>query len=359
MSLRGLPMRNAKTQQSLGSDEPRTRLAEPGSTEPGMPLQYHPLCTTRDLDEAREKISALYYPHQLDTTPDQSLNVVLNAIVSPSMTIGCCRFGADTQIDVAAVDNCYHINVAAVGRSASYIRRERREITTDPGLHGAIFKPSDSVLVEWPAHTVQFALKLPAGPLHDHLAGLLGVPVRGPINFDPELDLSTLAGSRFASAIAYYASEVDRSKATMAPILQAQFENLIMTSLLAGSAHEYSDALADDSTPHRSATVKRALDYIHEHIAQPIGVTEIARASGVTARSLQAAFNRDFGSSPMVVVRGIRLTHAHKELCASDPETATVSGISTKWGFLHQGRFGHQYRLRYGRSPVQTLRNQV
>ncbi|WP_267461553.1 helix-turn-helix transcriptional regulator [Pseudonocardia abyssalis] len=102
--------------------------------------------------------------------------------------------------------------------------------------------------------------------------------------------------------------------------------------------------------------MQRALDFIHENIAEPIGLADIASAAGVSARSLQIAFSRNLTSTPMAVLRDLRLTRVHEELSSNDPESATVSSIATRWGFLHQGRFGQQYRARYGCRPVDTLR---
>ncbi|MBW0118791.1 hypothetical protein, partial [Pseudonocardia abyssalis] len=73
-----------------------TGALEPNSSDTSrMPLARSPICATEDLDEARDVICRLYYPHRLDIAEDQPLDLVLNAAVSGSMTLGFCTFGAD------------------------------------------------------------------------------------------------------------------------------------------------------------------------------------------------------------------------------------------------------------------------
>ncbi|MBW0114191.1 AraC family transcriptional regulator, partial [Pseudonocardia abyssalis] len=263
----------------------------------------------------------------------------------------------DARLDAPTLEDCYQINLSVRGGTSAYLYRQRKYVVTEAGVRAVIFTPADAVRLEWPASTGQFAVKMSALALHDHLSNLLGAPVPRPVDFHPEVDLRAPAGARLASAIAYYAGEIDRFGGRMSPILESQFENLVIASFLLSSRHRYSQELAGgDSRSARPAAVQRALDFIHENIAEPIGLADIASAAGVSARSLQIAFSRNLTSTPMAVLRDLRLTRVHEELSSNDPESATVSSIATRWGFLHQGRFGQQYRARYGCRPVDTLR---
>lgn len=37
-------------------------------------------------------------------------------------------------------------------------------------------------------------------------------------------------------------------------------------------------------------------------------------------------------------------------------ESATVANQAARWGFLHFGRFSHEYRIQFGELPSETLR---
>ncbi|WP_344411955.1 helix-turn-helix transcriptional regulator, partial [Pseudonocardia ailaonensis] len=84
-------------------------------------------------------------------------------------------------------------------------------------------------------------------------------------------------------------------------------------------------------------------------------LADLAAAVGVTARSLQRGFRETLGVSPMAYVRGARLDRVHAELQAAQGPAA-VTGVATRWGFFHLGRFAAQYRERFGELPSDTAR---
>jgi transcriptional regulator GlxA family with amidase domain len=104
------------------------------------------------------------------------------------------------------------------------------------------------------------------------------------------------------------------------------------------------------------AAVRRALQFMEAHVAEPLGLADIARAAGIGPRALQEAFRRHRETTPMNHLRELRLERAHRQLQASDPTLGdTVAGIAARWGFAHPGRFASAYRRTFGRSPSQTL----
>jgi AraC-like DNA-binding protein len=103
--------------------------------------------------------------------------------------------------------------------------------------------------------------------------------------------------------------------------------------------------------------VRAAVDFIHAHAHEPLTVTSIADASGLSIRGLQESFQRVLERTPMEYLREVRLDHAHAELTALTPSTATVSDIARRWGFGHMGRFSAGYVARYGQYPRETLRS--
>lgn len=99
--------------------------------------------------------------------------------------------------------------------------------------------------------------------------------------------------------------------------------------------------------------VKQAIDFMHEHIGQPLTVQSVAQAVGVSSRSLELSFRSFKGTTPAAYLRDTRLKAAHAEL--SDPESPlSIKEVCLKWGFFHFGRFSAIYRAAYGASPSQT-----
>jgi AraC-like DNA-binding protein len=104
------------------------------------------------------------------------------------------------------------------------------------------------------------------------------------------------------------------------------------------------------------AALRRTMDFIESHAAEPLTLAEITQASGIGARALQESFRRHHDTTPTAHLRRVRLERAHRELLAADPTRGvTVASIAARWGFPHAGRFATVYREVYGRSPRQAL----
>lgn len=95
--------------------------------------------------------------------------------------------------------------------------------------------------------------------------------------------------------------------------------------------------------------VREAEDYMRHHCHLPIGVTEVAEHVGVSVRSLQYAFQRHRGRTPIQALIGYRLAAAREDIIhrADTP----VAEIAVGWGFLHMGRFASLFRRSFGETP--------
>ncbi|WP_209560080.1 helix-turn-helix domain-containing protein [Frigoribacterium sp. PvP032] len=99
-----------------------------------------------------------------------------------------------------------------------------------------------------------------------------------------------------------------------------------------------------------------AVEYLHEHAHEPIGVADVAQAADLSVRGLQVALQRALDVSPTVLLRQIRLDRVHADLAVATPETTTVGAVARHWGFSHLGRFSAVYHERFGEHPSTTLR---
>jgi AraC-like DNA-binding protein len=108
--------------------------------------------------------------------------------------------------------------------------------------------------------------------------------------------------------------------------------------------------------PALPASVRRAIAFMEEHLAEPVTIGEVAEAARLSPRGLQDAFHRLLGHSPLQHLRLLRLEAARDELLAADPTAgATVSAIAERWGFRHAPRFARSYREQFGENPRDTL----
>lgn len=143
----------------------------------------------------------------------------------------------------------------------------------------------------------------------------------------------------------------------VAPLVLAAAGRLLAAAVLStfpNTAGEMDGA--EYRNDHHPVLLRRAMAYIEEHVAEDIGVADVASAVYVTPRALQYIFRRHLESTPMAYLRRVRLDHVHRDLVAGDRVSTTVTATAARWGFAHVGRFAVLYRETYGQSPHVTLR---
>lgn len=96
-------------------------------------------------------------------------------------------------------------------------------------------------------------------------------------------------------------------------------------------------------------------DYIRAHVAEPLTLDDLIRVVGLSARTIQEAFRRHRGYSPMQFLRECRLSAAFDELSHPQGQTC-VTSTALRWGFNHLGRFSTYFLRRFGKSPSTVLR---
>src|SRR4051794_11465150 len=312
-----------------------------------------PLLVTHDVEEAHDYIADVYIPHELKTRDGRVLDFRLRYLDSERLTVGHLVYGADAELLVPPMRDCYHMNLTLHGQTINSQRG--RWASTAAGQSGVLFNPTDAFTVRWSPEAVQLALKLPRRPVEAHLGKLIHRPVERPISFNLGLDLTSPAGQSLLSTVHFLRRELARPGgiATM-PVARDQLESLVLTQLLLAIPSNYTELLRSPEPPVRNGHVRRVVDLIEAHPERDLTLAELAHAAGTTARALQRGFKEIVGMSPTAYVRAVRLDRVHAELL-SEPDVS-VTDVAMKWGFFHLGRFAQQYRERFGVVPSQTVR---
>lgn len=196
--------------------------------------------------------------------------------------------------------------------------------------------------------------------LQDLAAGLLGTE-RFRLRFAGSAPVSAGMARYWNAAVAHFRQvQLEHDEAMAAPLLRDQAFRSLATTLL----HAFPSTFLEDEPAPATASrpapagVRRAVAFMEAHLAEPIGLPEIAEAARLSPRGLQVAFRRELGTTPLAHLRALRLEAAHADLRAADPaDGQTVTGIAARWGFGHTGRFAAAYRQRYGVAPAETLRD--
>jgi AraC family transcriptional regulator len=133
------------------------------------------------------------------------------------------------------------------------------------------------------------------------------------------------------------------------------FGRLLQDGLIAALvAHLASEGLASPPCPPARGglagwRLRRVLDYIEEHLAEDMPLSELARLAGLSDHHFNAAFRQAIGTPPHRYVVGRRIGWA-KELFQRDP-TLSITEVALSVGFTTSNHFATIFRKFTGTTP--------
>ena len=104
----------------------------------------------------------------------------------------------------------------------------------------------------------------------------------------------------------------------------------------------------------RRQTVALARQWMHEHLTEPFEIAAVAKATGVSVRTLQYAFLQDLGLTPMAEAKRLRLLHLHQLLLDHDLRDLSIAELMLHSGLLACGSTAAAYCRSFGETPRQT-----
>jgi AraC-like DNA-binding protein len=170
----------------------------------------------------------------------------------------------------------------------------------------------------------------------------------------PRLDLASPAGKMLrALGEAVGAGMHDasvRSEKSMALLGES-----ILRLVFLNFPHGMSDRSRRQQIDATSRQITKAIDFMRDNMHQPLTLGDVAKATGISVRSLQYGFRRFRNITPLAYLREIRLDAAQAEL-SSPLNMLSIKDVALKWGFAHMGHFAARYRAAYGETPSETVR---
>lgn len=308
---------------------------------------------TSSPEHAHEFISAAYGRHTPRISGDRkrfmfsALSIAVDAF-----SVARVRHSMHVVAPEAVFDNlCVIRPVSGVCRFTA--GREEAGGTSLPILAA----PHQALCVEW-ADSVVGVVRLDADRVFQVAGEVTGVD-QDAMRFTGISPRSSTLGRYWDSVVRHVTRHLLPDEELMSsPLVREQAFRQLAAALLTvfpntSQAYERASG-ADDAEP---TVVRRAVEFIDANAGRDLGVAEIAEASGIGTRGLQAAFRRHRDTTPIEYLRRVRMERAHRDLQAGDPTRGdSVSAIAARWGFTHHGRFAVEYRRAYGCSPGHTLR---
>ncbi|MFD0370720.1 AraC family transcriptional regulator [Streptomyces sp. NPDC059071] len=313
---------------------------------------------TRDVDEAREEISARYYANFMDVIDarDRPFAARFDTVGLGPLMIGDLSCGADVRMRFGEL-GAFHVNAPMSGTMEVRQGGSGRRLLATPEDAMLLDPSGDTFLDRWSGDCRALSVKIDATALQDRLESLLGRSAGRRLTLGARLDITRgpgLSWVTFARQVAAGALAGD-GLATH-ELVARPLQEALLNGLLLAAEHPWRDELAHPGGPARPAPVKRAMDAVRSRPEHPFTTTELAALARVSVRRLQESFREYVGMSPMAYVREVRLDRVREELRAGDPDGLSVGEVAWRWGFTHAGRFAAQYRARFGETPSRTLR---
>lgn len=199
-------------------------------------------------------------------------------------------------------------------------------------------------------------LWVPARLLRQRLEILLEGQRVGSLALPAEFDQTRGAGATIRRMIDSLFAELARSDSLLAnEIALRSFEEHLLLCLLLGLPHNCSERLLQQRTAAAPANVKRAEEFMHANVREPLTIEAIANAAGCGIRALQLAFRHFRDTTPMAALQRIRLEAARAEVLRLGQDRS-LARIAAEHGFSNPSRFAQLFRRAYGLYPSEVLR---
>lgn len=338
----------------------RTRLPVRQRIRPrGVPnaLQDHPVIASTDLTSAAEITGQLLGRSRLTVDPAQrsDFHCRMHAIQFLDVSMAYLDFAASVVLEVPQSADCFTVHTTSAGRASAEIDGETHELTPFTAL---VVSPGTHYTMRLDAETAQNIVRIERAAVDRQLSRMLGRRLDGPIVFDWVSDLTTDAAARWHGALQILSHEVISPGSLLHQgVGTGALEELMISTLLYVQGSSYSDRLRNRPDQSGRPAVRRSIEYIERHLAEPMTLDDIAAYARMSPRTIQAGFRQDLDTTPIAFIRDRRLDAVRRSLLEALPEDGiTVTEIASRWGFNHLGTFSVVYRQRFGESPSQTLR---
>lgn len=103
-----------------------------------------------------------------------------------------------------------------------------------------------------------------------------------------------------------------------------------------------------EATVRSEERMRSALAFMNDHIGDPIGAADVARAASVSESSLLRAFRETLQTTPHSYLLEMRLDHACELLANPD---LSMSRVAVDCGFADSSHFSHAFKKALGMTP--------
>ncbi|CAN5917708.1 AraC family transcriptional regulator [soil metagenome] len=352
-----------------------------------LPLYRHEVFRSRHADETQALVSAELKSHRSHWGRGSVDSAFYRAGLGP-MALCILRYGCEVDIEPDSLDDFVLVQMPLRGRAEVRMGNEAVQIHAG---QGAVISAHRPVKVKWHAGCEQLMLKIERKHLNKVAREAFGAH-GGPDRFDGSFDsgfndsniefetpfrLDDAIGmqwGRLVTGLVGLLPTQDRggtgtgtgtsassSSGRYDPQWLLHYEDNLIRYLLChhpNSARRRHDGVRRPTDRIDSTDLlplRRAEEFMQSRLSETQSLDDIARAAGVSRRTLSLMFRRHREASPMQALRNLRLDAAHAQLARRSADS--VTDVALGCGFSHLSRFSASYRERFGKLPNETWRS--
>lgn len=310
------------------------------------------------LEEARELVSQNIYPHRLQVAPSAgpALMCVTSALNLGDCALGYVQYGHDVNIHSGIIAE-YLLVKSTIGGHGRVTCSDQTVVTT----------PRSIIMTSMTARTDIFmtsqcrhlTARICREALEARIEEKLGRKLTEPLQFGLEVAADSDFGRGWHQLLAHLCDlSASAPRVLASEDVRRQYSRTMIEMLVHSAPHNYSTALEEAVTQPIPWHVRRARDYVHDHIADIRSVADIAASIGITTRTLQSGFRKAFNVTPAEYIRRTRIEALHQALLNA-ASGDSVTDLMQAVGIVNFGRYAHYYRQQIGVVPSVTLKRNM
>ncbi len=186
---------------------------------------------------------------------------------------------------------------------------------------------------------------------------MLGLPGYAAIDLklqNPRVTPLTVAGQPFGAVLQHLGLLIDLHQRNAQVLTQLGLQDMLyryIAQMLQPGMFQ-AQAAHPRTAADSAILVAQLCEYMHAHLEAGLTLTDLEAFSGLSARSLQMAFKKQLGCSPMQWLTMQKLHKVHEKLLNADT-TESVTSLAVVY-FPNLGDFARYYRRQFGELPSQT-----
>lgn len=327
----------------------------------GVPnaLQGHPVAYTTDVRAAEDVTSQFLGPARIvpQRGSRSEFQCRLHAIQFLDVTMAYLDYAVAADVAVGPAVDAYTVHMTTSGQATVHIQEEAHTLSAFLAL---VVSPGMSYRLSVEHDSPQLIVRIERAALERQLSRMIGRSLDSPLVFETIGDLTTDSAARWHGSLNILSAEVmSPTSLIQRGIGAGSLEELIISTLLYIQPSNYSERLSGRRRSSGRVAVRRSIEYIERHLAEPISLGDLASYVRMSPRSIQAGFREDLDTTPVAFIRDARLDQVRRSLLEAMPgDGLSVTEVAQRWGFNHLGNFSTLYRRRFGEAPSQTLRRQ-